>query len=400
MTFEVIVVNISQIRGIWETRVKKYRDRCKKEKERLETSALQKIKQEWSFMLECRNKGIPQSEYLKNGFVDTPLEILDTHLRNSSISKWSASKEEEPETSKFIFSLCGSEWQELPDYLKEQTYLKEWHINKTLIHTIPDYIQTFEDMNVLDMSQNKISSLPPEIGENDREYKELIRKFVDWCQRNHLRINAGKTKEMVMDFRKHSPPSQPVVIHGTDIEAVKSYKYLGVLLNNKLEWAENINALHRRGQSRLHLLRRLRAFGVRGALLKTFFNSVVAPAIFFGIVCWGSSISARERSRLDKLIRKASSVLGGPLDTVQVVAERRTLCKLKSILENSSHPLHETVVALGSIFSDRLLHPKCERERYRKSFLPAAIRLFNKQGPNRSNLLPPPNQSLQVPSTD
>ncbi|XP_072006910.1 leucine-rich repeat-containing protein 2 isoform X2 [Engystomops pustulosus] len=164
MTFEVIVVNISQIRGIWETRVKKYRDRCKKEKERLETSALQKIKQEWSFMLECRNKGIPQSEYLKNGFVDTPLEILDTHLRNSSISKWSASKEEEPETSKFIFSLCGSEWQELPDYLKEQTYLKEWHINKTLIHTIPDYIQTFEDMNVLDMSQNKISSLPPEIG--------------------------------------------------------------------------------------------------------------------------------------------------------------------------------------------------------------------------------------------
>ncbi|XP_075716756.1 uncharacterized protein LOC142757698 [Rhinoderma darwinii] len=164
MTFEVIVVDFSQIRGLWETRVRKHKERCKMEKERLETSALQKIKQEWSFMLECKNKGIPQSEYLKNGFVDNELKILDTHQRNSSVSKQSPYKKEKPETNKFVFNLYGSDWQELPDYLREQTYLKEWHIHKTRIHTIPEYIQMFEDMNVLDMSQNKITCLPPEIG--------------------------------------------------------------------------------------------------------------------------------------------------------------------------------------------------------------------------------------------
>ncbi|XP_069817814.1 leucine-rich repeat-containing protein 2 [Dendropsophus ebraccatus] len=163
MTFEVIVVDFSKIRGLWERRVKKYKERCKKEKERLETSALQKIRQEWSFMLECRNKGIPQSEYLKNGFADTTLKILNTHQKNL-ISKRGPYTDGEPETNKFVFSLYGSEWQELPDHLIEQTYLKEWHIHKTLIHTIPDYIQTFEDMKVLDMSQNKLTHFPPEIG--------------------------------------------------------------------------------------------------------------------------------------------------------------------------------------------------------------------------------------------
>uniref|UniRef100_A0AAZ1XZU0 RRP15-like protein n=1 Tax=Oreochromis aureus TaxID=47969 RepID=A0AAZ1XZU0_OREAU len=103
-----------------------------------------------------------------------------------------------------------------------------------------------------------------------------------------------------------------------DIEAVDSYRYLGVHLNNKLDWTHNSGALYRKGQSRLYLLRRLRSFGVEGPLLKTFYDSVVASAIFYGVVCWGGNISAGDRKRLNRLIRRASSVLGCPLDPVEV----------------------------------------------------------------------------------
>ncbi|KAK3527069.1 hypothetical protein QTP86_008800 [Hemibagrus guttatus] len=159
------------------------------------------------------------------------------------------------------------------------------------------------------------------IDDDDREYRELIQEFVNWCQRNCLHINAGKTKELVVHFRRHKHPSPPPVnIQGKDIERVDSYKYLGVHLNNKLDWTDNTEAIYRKGQSRLFLLRRLWSFGVQGALLKTFFDSVVASAIFYGVVCWCSSISTADRKRLDKLIRKASSVLGMPLDTIQEIA--------------------------------------------------------------------------------
>nr|XP_019946005.1 PREDICTED: connective tissue growth factor-like [Paralichthys olivaceus] len=146
--------------------------------------------------------------------------------------------------------------------------------------------------------------------DDDREYRELIKDFVDWCQWNRLQINSGKTKELVVDFRRrnHTPPT-PVNIQGMDIERVDSYKYLGVHLNNKLDWTQNTHALYRKGQSRLYLLRKLRSFGVQGALLRTFFDTVVASAIFSGVVCWSSSISTADRKRLDKLIKKASSVL-------------------------------------------------------------------------------------------
>lgn len=215
---------------------------------------------------------------------------------------------------------------------------------------------------------------------DDREYRGLTQDFVSWCQRNRLQINAGKTKELVVDFcRRALCPPTPVNIQGMDIEMVTSYKYLGVHLNNKLDWTHNTTALYKKGQSRLYLLRRLRSFGVQGSLLKTFYDTVVASAIFYGVVCWGSSISTADRKRLDKLIKKAGSVLGCHLDPVEVVGERRMMAKLSSMLENNSHPLQDTLTALESSFSDRLLHPKCVKERFRRSFLPAAVRLFNQQ---------------------
>ncbi|KAK3568682.1 hypothetical protein QTP86_013210 [Hemibagrus guttatus] len=100
--------------------------------------------------------------------------------------------------------------------------------------------------------------------DDDREYRELIQDFVDWCQRNCLQINAGKTKELVVDFRRHKHPSPPPVnIQGKDIKRVDSYKYLGVHLNNKLDWTDNTDAIYKKGQSRLFLLRRLRSLECR-----------------------------------------------------------------------------------------------------------------------------------------
>ena len=70
---------------------------------------------------------------------------------------------------------------------------------------------------------------------NYKAYRELIQDFVDWCQQNHLQLNAGKTKELVVDFHRHKQPCTQVNILGTDIRMVTSYKYLGVHLNNKLD---------------------------------------------------------------------------------------------------------------------------------------------------------------------
>ena len=112
-------------------------------------------------------------------------------------------------------------------------------------------------------------------------------------------------------------------------------------------------------------------------LLRTFYDSVVASAILYAVVCWSSGSSERDRKRLNKLVRRAGSVLDCSLDSIEEVGERRMLAKLTSIMDNPSHPLHQTVSDLSSSFRGRLLHPRCKKERYRRSFIPAAIRLNN-----------------------
>ena len=97
---------------------------------------------------------------------------------------------------------------------------------------------------------------------------------------------------------------------------------------------------------------------------------MVASVLFFAVVCWGSSIGASDTNRLNKLIKKAGSVIGCKQDTTLV--ERRTLNKLLSIMDNTL-PLDLTLVRQRSTLSKRLLQLCCLNNRYRNSFLPQVI---------------------------
>lgn len=68
-----------------------------------------------------------------------------------------------------------------------------------------------------------------------------------------------------------------------------------------------------------------------GPLLRTFCDSVVASAIFYGIVCWASSITDRDSRNMYRLVRRASFC------PVEVVGNRKIMAKMSSLLENMSH---------------------------------------------------------------
>ena len=70
-------------------------------------------------------------------------------------------------------------------------------------------------------------------------------------------------------------------IQELDIEMMGAYKYLGVHLNNELDWSDNTDVLYKKGQSCLHMLRRLRSFGV--CRTRIFYDTVVATAVFYAV---------------------------------------------------------------------------------------------------------------------
>ncbi len=169
---------------------------------------------------------------------------------------------------------------------------------------------------------------------------------------------------------------QPVNTRGVDIEVVPTYKYLCVQLDNKLDCSLNTDALYRKGQSRLFLLRRLRSLDICRKMLQMFYQSVVVSVLFYAAVCWGGSIKHKDARRLEKLVKRAGS------DWNQVgftggCVERYTQKKVEAILNYSDHPLHNIFMDRRNSGSGRLISLHCRTERYRRSFIPTAIRLYN-----------------------
>uniref|UniRef100_A0A8C4TB68 Reverse transcriptase domain-containing protein n=1 Tax=Erpetoichthys calabaricus TaxID=27687 RepID=A0A8C4TB68_ERPCA len=190
-----------------------------------------------------------------------------------------------------------------------------------------------------------------------------VSELKEWMNKNYLSLNTDKTEMLIVGGNDAD--------HNNILSSFNStYKYLGVQLDDKLDWTANTDALCKKGQSWLYFLRRLASFNICNKMLQMFYQTVVASAIFYAVVCWGGSIKKRDTSRLDKLVRKAGSIVGMMLDSLTSVAERRALSRLLSIIENPLHPLNRIISRQRSSFSDRLLSMSCSTDRLRRSFIP------------------------------
>lgn len=73
-------------------------------------------------------------------------------------------------------------------------------------------------------------------------------------------------------------------------------------------------------------------------LLETFYDSIIASALCYAVVCLGGGCTDRDRSKLDKFVGRSSAVVRSPLDPVETRGKRRMLTKLNSIIDNPVTP--------------------------------------------------------------
>ena len=203
-------------------------------------------------------------------------------------------------------------------------------------------------------------------------YFNEIQRFVEWCERNYLLLNVSKTKELIIDFRQDIPPHPPVLINNECVELVQSYKYLGFIIDDKLNWHEHISTLSKKLNQRLYFLRKLRSFDLDSRILKLFYSAVIESLIAFGISCWGKSITDGDKGIIDKIIHKAEKIVNDDLRSVDDIYSKACLDKLRGIVRDDSHPLHNAFVR--SEKSKRFIQPAASTTRYQNAFVPASVR--------------------------
>ncbi len=200
------------------------------------------------------------------------------------------------------------------------------------------------------------------ISNNDETaYLDEVERLTSWCQDNCLSLNVSKTKELIVDFRKRQQrPYTPLIISGTPVERVSSFKYLGVNISEDLTWTAHIQTQVKKARQR-HL-RQLRKFRVSPAILKTFYSGAIESVLTQCISMWHGNASNQDCKALQRVVRLAERISGSALPSLQDIYLKRCKSRAAKITKDSNHPGKHLFILLPSGKRFRSMMAKTETE--------------------------------------
>ena len=89
----------------------------------------------------------------------------------------------------------------------------------------------FADDTVLVQSHNNLGKLQNSVNHE-------MTNVIDWLTANKLLLNISKTKYMLISSKHVSTESFVINVNTNRIERTLTYKYLGVIVDEKLTWKE------------------------------------------------------------------------------------------------------------------------------------------------------------------
>ena len=181
---------------------------------------------------------------------------------------------------------------------------------------------------------------------------------------------------MVLDLKNSNVDVPPCLIKGQTVERVNAYRYLGVIIDDKLVFSMNCDDVFKKCRQRMHILYTLRAFKVNSVIIDRCYHAFILSVLSYALVCWFGLVNEKERRRLNGIVRMCGKIAGRNQQSLEDIYTRRTLEKARKIINDQSHVLNTLFEVLPS--GQRLRQIKCRTNRYRNSFIPQAITLLNK----------------------
>lgn len=127
-----------------------------------------------------------------------------------------------------------------------------------------------------------------------------------WCSGKGLSINPKKA-EIVIFTRKRKCLLPEIRLDNQVLELRRCAKYLGVTFDQRLSWGQHLDNTLRKATAAFWTIRRMagNAWGLRPAIVKQLYVSVVRPVVAYGCIAWwnkGEAISTQQRfSKLQRL---------------------------------------------------------------------------------------------------
>jgi len=158
-------------------------------------------------------------------------------------------------------------------------YINDIHFSSNLFNFV-----TYADDTTLFASLNAVTS-------NDSNPTEAVlnselQSVCKWLNMNKLSLNISKTKCMIFQKSKKIQFKPNLKILDKCIEYVDNFNFLGIVIDNRLNWKYHIENVTRKISKAICILSRLKHYLPRSCL-KTIYDSLVNSHLNYGLLCWG-----------------------------------------------------------------------------------------------------------------
>ena len=150
------------------------------------------------------------------------------------------------------------------------------------------------------------------LGKLNVKMNKELEKLNKWLCANKLTLNLKKSNFILFNVRNiHTNSIFDIRINNTKIEKVKNYKFLGVFIDDKLDWKEQYNYISKKLSRITGIIRKVRPMANKYTLL-SIYNALFVPHLYYCAHIWGNTFSSltdyinRLQKRILKLITSSS----------------------------------------------------------------------------------------------
>lgn len=136
----------------------------------------------------------------------------------------------------------------------------------------------------------------------EEEIKSDIKIFEKWLIFNMLCINVKKTKFILIKNKNKQDITIDIKINGESIAQTDNIKYLGLVMDKKLNWEGHTKNISRKISPIIGAIKRCPFITEQAG--KVILNSLVIPHLTYQIVIWGRC-ATNEFNRIQRLQNKA-----------------------------------------------------------------------------------------------
>ena len=155
-----------------------------------------------------------------------------------------------------------------------------------------------------------------------------------WLKINKLSLNVSKTKAMLFHMPQKKVTYPTLKIDNHNIEFVSNFNYLGVIIDENLNWNVHESTLSKKISKTIGVINRLKN-QLPTEILLNIYNALVASYLNYGIMAWGwklDNLFKLQRRAVRAITKSTYNAHSAPLFkrlNILNVKDLRALCDLK-----------------------------------------------------------------------